>query len=67
MTDTVKYVEQALAELDLVKSEASLMGWSDTWCNSIEYAQQLSAAQVRRLEEGFDRKLVQFMPAGLAG
>lgn len=67
MTDTAKYVEQALAELELVNSEASLMGWSDTWCNSIEYAQQLSMDQVKKLEDGFERKLVQVMPAGLAG
>ena len=67
MTDTAKYVAQALAELDLVKSEASLMGWADTYTNSVEYAYELTEQEVRKLEDAYDRKLRQFMPAGLAG
>lgn len=67
MTDTAKYVADALAELELVKSEASLSAWSDCWCNSIEYVSHLSVAEVRKLEDAFDRKLRKFMPAGLAG
>jgi hypothetical protein len=67
MTDPAKYVEQALAELELVKSQQSLMGWSDKFTNSVEYAYELSEYQVRQLEDAYDRKLRQFMPAGLAG
>ena len=67
MTDTTKYVEQALRELDLVKSEDSLMGWNDVWCGSTEYLFVLSPAQVRQIEDAFHEKLRQFMPAGLAG
>lgn len=67
MTDTAKYVEQGLAELELVKSEQSLLGWADVYTNSVEYAYELSEYQVRQLEDAYDRKLRQFMPAGLAG
>ncbi len=67
MTDPAKYVEQALAELELVKSEQSLAGWADSWTNSTEYAYELSEHQVHQLEDAYDRKLRQFMPAGLAG
>lgn len=67
MTDPANYVEQALAELELVKSEASLSGWADVWTNSEEYAYELTPEQVRTLEDAYDRKLRQFMPAGLAG
>lgn len=67
MTSTTKYVEQALTELDLVKSEQSLMGWADLYTNSVEYAYEMTPAEVRTLEDAYDRKLRKFMPAGLGG
>jgi hypothetical protein len=67
MTDTAKIVAQALVELDLVRSEQSLMGWADLYTNSIEYAYEMTPEQVRALEDAYDRKLRQFMPAGLGG
>ena len=67
MADIAKIVAQALAELELVKSEASLMGWADLYTNSVEYAYEMTPEQVRTLEDAYDRKLRQFMPAGLAG
>jgi hypothetical protein len=67
MTDTAKIVSQALAELELVTSEQSLLGWSDIWTNSVEYAYEMTPEQVRTLEDAYDRKLRQFMPAGLGG
>lgn len=67
MTDTAKYVAQALAELELVKSEGSLVAWADVYTNSVEYAYELTEKEVRALEDGYDAKLRQFMPAGLAG
>lgn len=67
MTDTTKIVTQALAEIELVKSEQSLLGWADTYTNSIEYAYEMTPEQVRTLEDAYDRKLRHFMPAGLAG
>lgn len=67
MTDTAAYVTKAIAELDLVKSEAALSAWHEQYCNSIEYAYDLSGYQVDQLEDAYDRKLSQFMPAGLAG
>lgn len=67
MSDTAAYVKKALAELELVKSEPSLQGWADVYTNSTEYAYELSEHQVRQLEDAYDRKLRQFMPAGLAG
>jgi len=67
MTDTAKYVEEALRELELVQSENSLGGWADAHLNTVEYAYELTPAQVRTLEDAYDRKLRQFMPAGLAG
>jgi hypothetical protein len=67
MTDTTKIVAQALAELELVTTEQSLSGWSDTYTNSVEYAYEMTLEQVRTLEDAYDRKLRQFMPAGLAG
>lgn len=67
MTDTNKYVAEALRNLELVKSESSLMGWADLYTNSEEYAYELTTEEVRQLENAYDRKLRQFMPAGLAG
>lgn len=67
MTDTAKIVSQALAELELVTTEPSLMGWADTYTNSVEYAYEMTPEQVRTLEDAYDRKLRQFMPAGLGG
>ena len=67
MTDTAKYVAEALHNLELVKSESSLMGWADLYTNSEEYAYELTPEEVRQLENAYDRKLRQFMPAGLAG
>lgn len=66
MSDTTKYVAEALRVLELVKSEGSLMGWSDQFTNTTEYAYELSPEQVRTLEDAYDRKLRKFMPAGLA-
>lgn len=67
MTDTTQYVAKALAELAQVKSERALTVWGDTFTNSTEYAYELTEAQVLTLEDAYDRKLRQFMPAGLAG
>lgn len=67
MTNTTKYVAEALKELELVKSEASLMGWHDANMASTEYAYELTPEEARQLEDAFDRKMAQFMPAGLAG
>lgn len=67
MTDTAKYVEEALRVLDLVSSESSLLGWADLYTNSAEYVYELTPEQVRTLEDAYDRKLRKFMPAGLAG
>lgn len=67
MTDTKAYVAQALKDIELVKSEASLLGWADLYTNSTEYAYELTPEQVRTLEDAYDRKLRKFMPAGLAG
>ena len=67
MTDTAKIVSQALAELELVTTEQSLSGWSDIWTNGEEYAYEMTPEQVRTLEDAYDRKLRQFMPAGLGG
>lgn len=67
MTDTAKIVSQALAELELVTTELSLAGWSDIWTNGEEYAYEMTPEQVRTLEDAYDRKLRQFMPAGLGG
>lgn len=67
MTDTAKYVAEALKVLERVTSEASLLGWSDQFTNTTEYVYELEPAQVRTLEDAYDRKLRQFMPAGLAG
>jgi hypothetical protein len=67
MTDTAKYVQEALSNLELVGSESALMGWADLYTNSEEYAYELTPEQVRTLEDAYDRKLRQFMPAGLAG
>lgn len=67
MSDTATIVSQALAELELVTSEQSLMGWADLYTNSVEYAYEMTPEQVRTLEDAYDRKLRQFMPAGLAG
>jgi hypothetical protein len=67
MTDSAKYVEKALADLELIKSEPSLQGWAEVYTNSIEYAYELTEAQVRTLEDAYDRKLRKFIPAGLAG
>ena len=67
MTDTAKYVEEALRVLDLVSSESSLLGWADLYTNSTEYVYELTPEQVRTLEDAYDRKLRKFMPAGLAG
>lgn len=67
MTDPAKYVNQALAELEQVKSEQALTVWADTFTNSVSYAYELSPEQVLTLEDAYDRKLRKFMPAGLAG
>jgi len=67
MTDTAAYMAEALAELELMKSEASLLGWADVWTGSTEYAYELTPEQIRTLEDAYDRKLRKFMPAGLAG
>ena len=67
MTDTTAYMAEALAELEQVKSEQALTVWADTFTNSVSYAYELSEAQVRTLEDAYDRKLRKFMPAGLAG
>lgn len=65
MTDTAAYMAEALAELEQVKSEQALTVWADTFTNSVSYAYELSPEQVRTLEDAYDRKLRQFMPAGL--
>jgi hypothetical protein len=67
MSDTTKYVAEALRVLEQVTSEPSLLGWSDQFTNTIEYAYELTPEEVRTLEDAYDRKLRQFMPAGLAG
>jgi hypothetical protein len=67
MTDTAKYVADALKELELVKSEAALMGWHDANMATTEYAYELTPQEARTLEDAYDRKMTQFMPAGLAG
>jgi hypothetical protein len=56
MTDTTKYVAEALAELELVKSEASLMGWHDANMATIEYTYELSPEEVRQLEQAYQQK-----------
>lgn len=56
MTDPNRYVEQALAAMEPIKTEAALVRWDNTWCNSHEYL-QLSESQVKQLEEAYHRKL----------
>ena len=64
MTDTKKYVAEALAELELVKSEGSLVAWHDTWCNSVEYTFQLEPGEVLTLENAYMKKVAWFSGVG---
>jgi len=61
--DHEAYVTERLAELELVKSEESLLGWHDTAMNTLEYL-HLSPEEAQRLEEGYQRKAMWFMGVG---
>lgn len=61
MTDTTKYVNEALRDIALVKSEEALLGWHELYMNTIEYSHHLSKEEVRRLEEAYQRKAGWFM------
>jgi hypothetical protein len=63
MTDTAAYLAEALNEIARVTSEASLMGWHDCWCNSLEYL-QLTDDEARQLEDAYQRKAGWFMGVG---
>ena len=56
MTDTTKYVAEALKELELVKSEEALMGWHDANMATIEYTYELSPEEARQLEQAYQQK-----------
>ena len=55
MTDHSKFIAEALRDIELVKSEASLMGWHDLYFGSIEYL-HLPAEDARKLEQAYQAK-----------
>lgn len=57
MTDTAEFLAQALRDIELVKSEASLMGWHDLYFTSLEYL-HLTEDQARKLERAYQDKAV---------
>lgn len=63
MSDTAKYVAEALLEMSFVKSEEALLGWHDVWMNSIDYL-HLTEAEARQLEQAYQRKAGWFMGVG---
>jgi len=58
-----KYVSDAIAELDLVKSDGSLLAWHESRMNTTEYL-HLSEDQARKLEDGYQRKAAWLMGVG---
>lgn len=64
MTDTAKYVNEALLAIALVKSEESLLGWHELFMNTIEYSHHLSKDQVQQLEAAYQKKAGWFMGVG---
>lgn len=56
-TDLAKYESDAMAALEKVKTDQDLTIWHDDWCNADPAYLQLPERAVRRLEDGFQRKL----------
>lgn len=52
-------MQEALKDIELVKSEAALMGWHDLYFTSLEYL-HLSEAEARQLEEAYQNKAAWF-------
>lgn len=63
MTDTSKFMQEALKDIELVKSEAALMGWHDLYFTSLEYL-HLSEAEAKTLEEAYQNKAAWFWGVG---
>jgi hypothetical protein len=55
MIDTTKFMQEALREIEFVKSEPSLMGWHDLYFTSLEYL-HLSPEDARKLEQAYQQK-----------
>jgi hypothetical protein len=55
MTDTTKFMQEALRDIEMVKSEAALMGWHDLYFTSLEYL-HLSQDEARELEQAYQEK-----------
>lgn len=55
MIDTTKYMQEALRDIEFVKSEAALSGWHDLYFTSLEYL-HLTAEQARQLEQAYQAK-----------
>lgn len=55
MIDTTKFMQEALRDIELVKSEAALGGWHDLYFTSLEYL-HLTAEQARQLEQAYQAK-----------
>lgn len=63
MTDSAKYVLEALRDVALVKTEEALLGWHDLYMNTVEYL-ALSEDEARQLERAYQKKAGWFMGVG---
>jgi hypothetical protein len=63
MTDTAKFMQEALRDIEMVKSEPALMGWHDLYFTSLEYL-HLSADEAKKLEEAYQNKAAWFWGVG---
>lgn len=61
--DAAKYVSDALAELELVKREGSLVAWHENRMNTSDYL-HLPEDEARKLEDGYQRKAAWLMGIG---
>jgi hypothetical protein len=62
MTDLAKYMNEALKDLALTKSEDALRGWHDLYFGCIEYL-QIGRDDAMKLEQAYQKQSASFETA----